>query len=92
LLAISSGISSELGEVSFYSSKIYFFTYLITWFGLLDFISSFSLKTINSKVSKKLYYVSDLLFINIFKKTSFGFDGIVFLIIILYVKINPLTF
>jgi formate hydrogenlyase subunit 3/multisubunit Na+/H+ antiporter MnhD subunit len=24
LLAISSGISSELGEVSFYSSKIYF--------------------------------------------------------------------
>lgn len=78
MLAISSGISSELGEVSFYSSKIYFFTYLITWFGLLDFISSFSLKTINSKVSKKLYYVSDLLFINIFKKTSFGFDGIVF--------------
>lgn len=64
LLAISAGIACDLGEVSFYSAKVYFFTYLITWFGIVDFISTFRLKTVGTEGSKKLYYISDLLYIN----------------------------
>lgn len=67
LLALASGISSEFGEISFYSAKVYFFTYLITWFGIVDFLSTFSLRTVNSKISKKLFYVSDLLYLNSYK-------------------------
>lgn len=66
-MSIASGISSEFGEVSFYSAKVYFFTYLMTWFGLIDFLSSFNLRTVNSKVSKKLFYISDLLYLNNYK-------------------------
>lgn len=64
LISIVAGTVSDIGELSFYSAKIYFFVYLITWFGILDFISTISIKTKNSVLDKKLYYVSDLVYIN----------------------------
>lgn len=64
LLAVSAGISSEFGEVSFYSAKVYFFTYILTWFGILDFIASFSLKSVNGSVNRKLYYLTDLMYLS----------------------------
>lgn len=38
ILSLSSGISSEYGELSFYSAKIYFISYLIVWFGIFDIL------------------------------------------------------
>lgn len=77
LLAISSGISCDLGELSFYSAKAYFFTYLITWFGIVDFMSTFTLKTIGTSGTKKLYYISDLLYLDSLgvKKSQNSFFG-----------------
>lgn len=64
LLAVASGIFSEFGEISFFAAKVYFLTYIITWFGILDFISTYSLKSVDNRIDRKLYYVSDLLYVS----------------------------
>lgn len=64
LVALASGIGAQFGEISFYSAKVYFFTYILVWFGILDFISRVTFKTYKNKIFKKLYYVSDLTFLS----------------------------
>ena len=63
LVSLSSGVGGNFGEISFYSAKVYFFTYMLVWLGILDIISRVSFK-IKNKVFKKLYYVSDLSFLS----------------------------
>lgn len=70
ILSLSSGISSEYGELSFYSAKIYFISYLIVWFGIFDILY-------NKKMSHITYSI-DLINnnfgnLNILKNYSFLF-------------------
>lgn len=76
-LAISSGIINTGGDVSFYSAKVYFYTYLLAWFGLLDFLSRIELHGAGSFGVRKLYYVSDLTYLS--KINKFGLKTNLFL-------------
>lgn len=61
LVSTASGIGSEFGEVSFFTAKFYFFTYLLTWCGIFDILISFEAKY--RKKVKELFYLADLLFL-----------------------------
>lgn len=59
LIATAVGIGSNFGEVSLYTAKYYFITYLITWCGILDlFVNT---KLIFRKKSEEILYITDLL-------------------------------
>jgi len=65
ILALSSGITAEFGELTFYSAKIYFLIYLIVWYGIMDLMSSFNLvrpSTILGSIKSSIYYINDFIF------------------------------
>jgi len=59
LVATAVGIGSNFGEISLYTAKYYFITYLITWCGILDlFVNT---KVSFRKKSEEILYITDLL-------------------------------
>jgi NADH:ubiquinone oxidoreductase subunit 2 (subunit N) len=65
ILSLSSGISAEFGELTFYSAKIYFLIYLIVWYGIMDLMASFSLirpSTPLGNIKSSIYYINDFIF------------------------------
>lgn len=61
ILSLASGISSDFGELSFYTAKVYFFTYILTWLGFFDIL--FSVRFNNRLKLTEIFYMSDLTFI-----------------------------
>lgn len=61
LLAVASGMLSNLGELTFFAAKTYFIFYLITWCGIFEMFTGFRSKY--RLKMRELYYVTDLFFI-----------------------------
>lgn len=62
MVCLSLAINSNFGEISFFTAKVYFFTYMLCWVGILDIIKSHSFK--NRFGLEEVFYVSDLLYIS----------------------------
>jgi len=67
LISLSSGIGYEYGELSFYSAKIYFLSYLLVWYGIIDLMRSFDIikfKNNNLIIRNSIYYVNELMLVS----------------------------
>jgi len=61
LISVASGVGSNFGEITFYTAKLYFLVYLITWCGIFEIFVSFA--TRYRKRAEELFYITDLLYI-----------------------------
>lgn len=62
LVAVASGLGSEFGELSFYSAKVYFLIYLLTWCGIFEIFTSFKSSKYRIFLDE-FFYTTDLLFL-----------------------------
>lgn len=90
LLGLSTGIAFGFGEITFYTCKVYFLSYILAWLGIF-LVLSVNSKTYTLKTGSKnneVYFITDLLKLNI--NNDFIEKGIVILLLTCLVSLMGL--